>query len=64
MTYLIIPKDGADRNKRAALKDFLQYVITQGQQISPNLDYSQIPQSLEQADQKILGALTASGQAL
>ncbi len=64
MTYLLIPKDGADKAKRAALKDFVKYVITSGQQVSTQLDYSQLPQSLEQIDQKLLDHLTASGQAL
>lgn len=57
MTYLLIPKDGADRNKRKVLKDFVQYVITSGQQISTQMDYSPLPESLEQIDQKLLQGL-------
>ena len=64
MTYLLIPQDGADRNKRAALKDFITYVITNGQQVSTKLDYAQLPDSLKQIDQKLLGELTAAGQGL
>ncbi|MBZ5490604.1 MAG: phosphate ABC transporter substrate-binding protein PstS [Acidobacteriia bacterium] len=64
MTYLLIPKDAADRNKREALKDFVQYIITSGQQMSTQLEYSQIPQSLEQVDEKRLSELTTGGQAL
>jgi phosphate transport system substrate-binding protein len=64
MTYLLIPQDGADRTKRAALKDFITYVITNGQQVSTQLDYAQIPDSLKQIDQKLLGQLTAAGQGL
>lgn len=64
MTYLLIPKDGADRNKREALKDFIHYVITSGQQVSTQMDYSQVPQSLQQVDQKLIDGLTAGGQAL
>ena len=32
LTFLIIPKDGKDAQKRAALKQFIQYVVTDGQQ--------------------------------
>ena len=64
MTYLLIPKDGSDRTKRAALKDFINYVLTSGQQVSTQLDYAQVPDSLSQIDTKLLGGLTAGGQAL
>lgn len=64
MTYLLIPKDGSDRAKRAALKDFITYVLTSGQQVSTKLDYAQVPDSLSQIDTKLLNGLTAGGQAL
>ena len=64
MTYLLIPKDGPDRKKREALKDFVHYVITSGQQLSTSMDYSQIPQSLEQIDQKLIDGLMAGGQTI
>jgi phosphate transport system substrate-binding protein len=54
LTYLLIPKEGADNNKRQALKDFVQYVITTGQQSATQLDYSELPDSLRQANQKLL----------
>jgi phosphate transport system substrate-binding protein len=57
MTYLLIPKDESDRSKRQALKDFVQYVITSGQQLSTQMDYSQLPQVLEQIDQKLIDGL-------
>src|SRR6185437_14352910 len=55
MTYLLIPQDGTDRTKRAALKDFINYVISNGQQVSTQLDYAQLPDSLKQIDEKLLG---------
>lgn len=64
MTYLLIPKDGADRAKRQVLKDFIHYVITSGQQMSKPLDYAPIPESLGKNDQKLIDGLTAGGQAL
>jgi phosphate transport system substrate-binding protein len=64
MTYLLIPKDGPDRRKREVLKDFVHYVITSGQQLSTQMDYSQVPQSLEQIDQKLMDGLTAGGRTI
>lgn len=64
MTYLLIPQDGSDPTKRAAVKNFISYVINDGQQVSTQLDYSQLPDSLKQIDEKILGNLTAAGQGL
>ena len=64
MTYLLIPKDGPDRRKREVLKDFVHYVITSGQHLSTQMDYSQLPQSLEQIDQKLIDGLMAGGQTI
>lgn len=64
LTFLLIPKDGPDRSKRQALKGFIQYVITTGQELAPGLNYSQLPLSVVQLDQKLIEAMTAGGQAL
>ena len=40
LTFLIIPKDGKDAQKRAALKQFIQYVVTDGQQTASGLSYA------------------------
>ncbi len=64
LTFLLVPKDGADKNKRTALKGFIQYIVTTGRQIAPSLNYSQLPQSVTQLDQKLIGEMTAGGQPL
>jgi phosphate transport system substrate-binding protein len=64
LTFLLVPKDGEDKNKRAALKGFIQYIVTTGQQIAPSLNYSQLPRSVTQLDQKLIGEMTAGGQPL
>ena len=64
LTFLLVPKDGVDKNKRAALKGFIQYIVTTGQQIAPSLNYSQLPQSVTQLDQKLIAEMTAGGQPL
>ena len=62
LTFLIIPKDGADKAKRAALKQFIQYVISDGQATAGTLNYAPLPDSVKQYDQQQLQLLTAAGQ--
>lgn len=64
LTFLIVPKDGQDKDKRAALKSFLQYVVTDGQATANGLNYAPLPDGVKQYDQQQLGLLTADGQAL
>ncbi len=62
LTFLIIPKDGADKAKRAALKQFVQYILGPGQATAGELNYAPLPDSIKQFDQKQLDTLTAGGQ--
>ncbi len=62
LTFLIIPKDGPDKAKRAALKQFIQYVITDGQATAGTLNYAPLPDGVKQYDQQQLQQLTAAGQ--
>ena len=54
MTFLIIPKDGPDKAKRDALKNFIQYVITDGQATAGSLNYAPLPDGVKQFDQQQL----------
>jgi phosphate transport system substrate-binding protein len=62
LTFLIIPKDGPDKAKRTALKQFIQYVITDGQATAAALSYAPLPDGVKQYDQQQLQQLTAAGQ--
>jgi len=64
LTFLIIPKDGAGQAKRAALKGFVQYIITDGQATAGTLNYAPLPDGVKQYDQQQLQTLTANGQPL
>ncbi len=64
MTYLIIPKDGPDRTKRAELKKFVQYMLTDGQAAAGQLNYAPLPSVLQQQELGWLSQLTAGGQPL
>jgi phosphate transport system substrate-binding protein len=61
LTFLIIPKDGKDAQKRAALKKFIQYVVTDGQQAAGGLNYAPLPDAVKQQDAQALGQLTVNG---
>jgi phosphate transport system substrate-binding protein len=62
LTFLIIPKDGTDAAKRAALKAFVTYVITDGQAEAEKLQYAPLPDAVKQYNQTVLGQLTTNGQ--
>src|SRR5579872_1083743 len=64
LTYLLVPKDGQDAAKRREVRDFIEYIITTGQSSANNLYYAQLPTGLVDQDQKLLGEMTAAGQAL
>ncbi len=62
LTFLIIPKDGPDKSKRTALKQFIQYVITDGQATAETLNYAPLPDEVKQYDRQQLEQLMAAGQ--
>jgi phosphate transport system substrate-binding protein len=61
LTFLIIPKDGKDVPKRTALKQFIVYVVTDGQQAASGLNYAPLPDAVKQLDVKTLSQLTVNG---
>ncbi len=61
LTFLIIPKDGKDPQKRTALKQFIVYVVTDGQQAASGLNYAPLPDAVKQQDVQALGQLTVNG---
>jgi phosphate transport system substrate-binding protein len=64
LTYLMVPKDGQDPNKRGDIKNFVEYIITQGQASADSLYYAKLPQGLVDQDQKLLAEMTADGKPL
>lgn len=64
LTFLIIPKDGKNVARRQAMKDFIKYVLTDGQNSVSSLNYPPLPQSIQQLDLKVLDQITANGQPL
>jgi phosphate transport system substrate-binding protein len=62
LTFLIIPKDGTDQAKRAALKGFIEYVISDGQATAETLEYAPLPDAVKQYNRKALAQMTVNGQ--
>jgi phosphate transport system substrate-binding protein len=63
LTFLLVPKKGRDAAKENVVKQFVQFVVTQGQASAESLEYSKLPDSLAQQDQKLLGEVGGSQQA-
>ncbi len=64
LTFLIVPKDGSNVARRQALKDFIKYVLTDGQSSVSSLNYPPLPASIQQLDLKTLDQIAANGQPL
>src|SRR5262249_32608982 len=64
LTFLLVPKDGSDAEQRRAVKDFIQYTVTTGQDSAESLAYAKLPKALQQQDLSLLGGLTADGQGI
>lgn len=62
LTFLLVPKDGSDADERRAIRDFIQYAVTSGQDSAESLDYAKLPKSLQQQDLTLLTGLTVGGQ--
>jgi phosphate transport system substrate-binding protein len=61
LTFLIIPKDGKDVAKRTALKQFVLYLVTDGQQAAGGLNYAPLPDAVKQQNVQTLNQMTANG---
>jgi phosphate transport system substrate-binding protein len=64
LTFLIVPKDGTDVEKRQALKDFIKYIVTDGQTVATSLNYAPLPDGVKQNDLNLLNQMTAQGKPL
>ena len=59
LTYLLIPKQAKDNAKQQIVKEFVQYIITEGQASAQSLQYATLPLSLAAEDQRLLGEVNA-----
>jgi phosphate transport system substrate-binding protein len=61
LTFLIVPRDGSNLQKRTALKQFLQYIVGPGQAAAASLNYSPLPAAIRQQDLDIIRQMTTQG---
>lgn len=61
LTFLMIPRQPKDAARGQALQKFVQYVITSGQDLAPQMNYAKLPPDLQQVDQQLLAQVNASG---
>jgi hypothetical protein len=57
-----VPKDGSDTKKRQTLKDFIQFIVTDGQNLAEQLEYARLPPALADQNQKLIADMRANGQ--
>jgi len=66
-TYILLYKElnvvpGMDMNKATQLVQYIWYVVHDGQQLGPALEYATLPSNLVQIDETTLSAITFNGQ--
>lgn len=54
LTFLLVPKEPKSADRGKVLKDFIEYVVTQGQEQAENLFYAKLPVPLQRQDQALL----------
>jgi phosphoribosylglycinamide formyltransferase 1 len=61
LTYLLVPKQGKDPKKHDMVKQFIQFILTDGQNTAECLYYAKLPPNLADEGQKMLGEVRAAG---
>lgn len=64
LTFILVRKDGTDAGARQAVRDFIAYAISTGQDSAVELSYAKLPDSLQKQEQQLLSQLKADGQPL
>ncbi len=62
LTFLLVPKEGKNTEKTKEVKEFINYIITQGQNQAEALFYAKLPNTLQQQDENLLSQVGAGGQ--
>jgi phosphate transport system substrate-binding protein len=68
-TYILVYKElnvisGMDQNKATQLVQFLWYLVHDGQNLAPDLEYAKLPSNVVQVDEASLNSITLNGQPL
>jgi phosphate transport system substrate-binding protein len=62
LSFFLIARDGSDAGERQAIRDFAQYIITGGQDLSEGLDYARLPKPVQDRALELLGQMQSNGQ--
>jgi phosphate transport system substrate-binding protein len=54
LTFLLVPKMSKNPQNGANVKNFIGYIITDGQSLADQLHYAKLPDSLQQIDKRLL----------
>ncbi len=54
LTFLLVPKTPKNPQNGANVKNFIEYIITDGQSLADQLHYAKLPDSLQQIDKRLL----------
>jgi len=63
-TFFLLPKDRAPKDVQMAVRDFVSYALSTGQDAAERLSYAKLPLAVQQKAQQLLTQLTVNGQAL
>jgi phosphate transport system substrate-binding protein len=56
-TYLLIPTNWKDQNKKNAVVEFLNWMLDKGQSMTTSLDYAALPDSLKQKERAVIATI-------
>ncbi len=62
LTFLLVPNAGKNAGKTQVLKEFITYVVTQGQDRAEALFYAKLPNALQKQDEELLSQIGAGKQ--
>jgi len=65
ITFILIPKDNPSTDgEQEALKDYINYTLTTGQNVADELSYAKLPDPVQKAAEGLLSQLTDNGKAM
>jgi phosphate transport system substrate-binding protein len=64
LSFILIPKDRTDAEQQKAVKDFIAFIISTGQNSAEELSYAKLPGAVQQQGHELLTQLTSNGQQL
>ena len=62
LSFALLRKEQPSEEQQRAIRDFVAYVISSGQELAEDLSYSKLPDSLRNQGQQLLSQLTTNAQ--